>query len=566
MKTLMPIDMSAVNGNTKPGALAPIIEAIPSALARTHQWVLWRWEQRSGRWTKPPYQVDGTPASSTDSATWTSLEDVMIVYGHGDFDGIGFVLDPSSLPLVAIDLDHVVDADGAIYPEALRILHGINSYTEISPSGRGLHILSFGTLPHGWRNARKALPFPIEVYSEGRYVTISGHRLAGSPETIGKRTGELAALHARVAAAMGDKGQAGSALAKAPRTLADAAVLEHGRQAQNGSKFDALWRGDASAYESHSEADLALCGMLAFWTARDAAQIDRLFRQSALMRPKWDRRSGAQTYGERTIAAAIEHCIEVYAAGSIARAETAAPTTSADDRVAGPDDGGLAPVKLGDLLDEPGEEQRYVVADRLSSAALGILAGKPKAGKSTLARCLALRVSRGEEWLGHTTNAGPVIYLALEEKRAEVTAHFRALGATSADRVLILCASAPLDALARLRRETERIGPVLIIVDPLFRLIRVPDGNDYATMSAALEPLMVLARETGAHVLLVHHLGKGERAGGDAILGSTAIFGAVDTALLLRRSEKYRTLASLQRYGADLEEITVTLDPITRNV
>jgi hypothetical protein len=102
----------------------------------------------------------------------------------------------------------------------------------------------------------------------------------------------------------------------------------------------------------------------------------------------------------------------------------------------------------------------------------------------------------------------------------------------------------------------------------LFKFVRVPAerGNDYATMTAALEPLLQLARETGAHVLTVHHLGKGERADGDAILGSTAIFAAVDTALLLKRSERYRTLASIQRYGEDLEEITLALDPVSRDI
>jgi len=116
--------------------------------------------------------------------------------------------------------------------------------------------------------------------------------------------------------------------------------------------------------------------------------------------------------------------------------------------------------------------------------------------------------------------------------------------------------------------EILRRRPVLIIVDPLFKFIRVPakSGDDYATMTALLEPLLRLARETGAHVLAVHHLGKGARDDGDAILGSTAIFAAVDTALLLKRSERYRTLSSIQRYGGDLEEITLGLDSETRDV
>jgi hypothetical protein len=227
---------------------------------------------------------------------------------------------------------------------------------------------------------------------------------------------------------------------------------------------------------------------------------------------------------------------------------------------------GLEFTRLGALLDEPEEAVRWLVEDRLPSGGLSILAGKPKAGKSTLARGLALAVARGEPWLGWETAKGRVFYLALEEKRSEVRAHFAAMGGTRDDDVDILVAQAPADAVLRLREAAQRERPALIIVDPLFRFVRVKDGNDYAEMSRALEPLLALARDTGAHVLVVHHLGKGEREGADAILGSTAIRAAVDTSLLLRRTEKYRTLASEQRYGADLPEITLNLEPVTRTI
>jgi hypothetical protein len=94
----------------------------------------------------------------------------------------------------------------------------------------------------------------------------------------------------------------------------------------------------------------------------------------------------------------------------------------------------------------------------------------------------------------------------------------------------------------------------------------VKDGNDYVQVTQALEPLLVLARETGSHVLCVHHAGKGDREGGDSILGSTAIFGAVDTALIMRRSERYRTLCSIQRYGEDLPETVLHFDSETRTI
>lgn len=226
---------------------------------------------------------------------------------------------------------------------------------------------------------------------------------------------------------------------------------------------------------------------------------------------------------------------------------------------------GLQFVRLGDLLAQPEEETPWLVDGRLPSAGLSLLAGRPKAGKSTLARCLALAVSRGEPWLGFATQQGPVLYLALEEKVAEVRRHFEAMGATD-DPVFVYCARAPQEGLPLLRQAAEQHKPGLIIVDPLLRLVRVRDANDYAVVTAALEPLLALARETGAHMLTVHYLGKGDRRGGDAILGSTAIFAAVDTALILKRSEKYRTLSSIQRYGEDLEEIVLALDPETRIV
>jgi hypothetical protein len=229
--------------------------------------------------------------------------------------------------------------------------------------------------------------------------------------------------------------------------------------------------------------------------------------------------------------------------------------------------GVLTFTSLQDLLAEPEEECAWLVDGRLPAAGFSVLAGKPKAGKSTAARCLALAVARGEPWLGFPTHqAQPVLYLGLEEKRAEVRKHFEAMGGGPGDPIHLYTTAAPPDGLAQLRVAAERHRPGLIIVDPLLRFIRVKDANDYASVTAALEPLLMLARGTGAHVLTVHHMSKGDRSGGDSILGSTALFGAVDTALLLKRSDRYRTLSSIQRYGMDLEEVVLELDPVTRIV
>jgi hypothetical protein len=225
--------------------------------------------------------------------------------------------------------------------------------------------------------------------------------------------------------------------------------------------------------------------------------------------------------------------------------------------------------KLGDLLNEPEEETPWLLEGILPSGGFSTVVGKPKAGKSTWARNLSLKVGRGESFMGRDTEPGGVVYLALEEKRSEVKNHFKKMGALGDEEVYIYASTAPADALLQIRKVVEEKRPVLLIIDPLFRLARVKDGNDYIQVTNALEPLLSLARETGTHVLVVHHAGKGDRTGGDSILGSTAIHGSVDTAIFIRRHERgeesYRSISSSQRYGDDLTETVLIFDAETKS-
>jgi hypothetical protein len=217
---------------------------------------------------------------------------------------------------------------------------------------------------------------------------------------------------------------------------------------------------------------------------------------------------------------------------------------------------------LDELLSEPEEQVAYVWDRTLPVGGISICAAKPKVGKSTLARNLAVAITRSEAFFGRATAKGKVIYLCLEEKRAEVAAHFRRMGAQGPD-IFIHTGRAPDDALAALQEAIDEFNPSLVIVDPLARFVRVRDFNDYAEMARGMEPLIDLARVTGCHILCVHHCGKGEREGGDALLGSTALFGAVDTVLIMKRREQARTLHTIQRYGEDMPETVAYLDPET---
>ena len=225
-----------------------------------------------------------------------------------DVDGIGFVFTETD-PFAGIDLDGCRDPDtGAVHPSAQSIIDRLHSYTEISPSGSGLHIYVMGTLPPTGRSTGK-VPWRgdgtkktgFEVYDSGRFFTFTGRHLEGTPLTIEERQDELTALHTEYFPRRKPPRQSARAL-----NVSDSEIIERAKRAKNGDAFGRLWNGDTTGYESPSEADLALCSMLAFWTGGDAERIDGLFRQSDLVRSKWDASRGSRTYGERTISKAIE--------------------------------------------------------------------------------------------------------------------------------------------------------------------------------------------------------------------------------------------------------------------
>ena len=215
--------------------------------------------------------------------------------------------------------------------------------------------------------------------------------------------------------------------------------------------------------------------------------------------------------------------------------------------------------ELKALLVEPEEDRPWLVDGLLPMAGFSIVGAKPKVGKSTLARNLALTIARGETFMDRKTAQGPVVYLALEEKRSEVQRHFQRMEALE-EPVFVHVGAAPEEAVNELKLAIAQHKPVLAIIDPLLKLVRVTNANDYAEVCRVLEPLIELARISGCHLLCVHHLGKGERTGADALLGSTALFAAVDTLLVMHRHEHIRTITTDQRYGENLPETVVAFD------
>jgi primase-polymerase (primpol)-like protein len=293
---------------------------IPSDLKTVARWVNWRIEIRNGKRQKIPIAPKtGYMASCADPQTWGTYAEALARYKSGAVRGIGFQLGDS---YTGVDLDDCRDRKtGAIEAWAQEIIEGLNSYTELSPSDEGVHILAKGALPPCGRRKGQ-----VEMYDADHFFTMTGAHLAGTPSTVEERQTTLTEIHAQIFGK--NMTQSGESHASGPSTssLFDAELIERASNAKNMEKFGPLWRGDFSAYESQSEADLALCMILAFWTGRNALRIDSLFRQSGLFRPKWDERHSAdgRTYGQLTIEKAVERTGEVWipsvtaASGSIA--------------------------------------------------------------------------------------------------------------------------------------------------------------------------------------------------------------------------------------------------------
>lgn len=285
---------------------------IPADMKSLPCWILWRLELRQGRATKMPYRPDGSgrKASSTDASTWGSFDtaSARLEAETGRYSGLGFVIHEGS-GLVFIDLDHCIDEHGALSDFAARILEWFpDTYVELSQSGEGLHIFCRGSVPRSFRDSKLGL----EVYTGKRYAAITGNalqpcELCDCQEGLGwlwAKYGEKKVEN--TSASSGTPARHTRGHSAAGSRLADADVISRLQQHGRGA---ALWAGDwqGAGYSSRSEADAALCTILAFWTDKDAERVERLFFASGLVRDKWEKR---QDYRQRTVAAGCAACGE----------------------------------------------------------------------------------------------------------------------------------------------------------------------------------------------------------------------------------------------------------------
>ncbi len=306
------------------------LNKIPAELTSLPQWVCWHYEDRDGTPTKPPIQAKSNGkllyAKSNDPTTWADFTTAVAAVQRLNLVGQGLCLSATD-NLTGLDLDHVWDpATGELDPLAATVLERFaGTYIEVSPSGTGFRIFCYGKPQRSGKCCGKVKWLEVYSFPSKRYLTVTGNHWPDSATTVTNQQAALDWLHSQFM----ETTRASSNKSAGPSVdLDDAALLDKARNAKNGALFAALWSGDTSNYNGDdSAADLALCNLLAFWTGNDSNRIDKLFRQSSLLRAKWDERHGERTYGELTIAKAVAGNRSTYS-GKQSKNATPTPTAT----------------------------------------------------------------------------------------------------------------------------------------------------------------------------------------------------------------------------------------------
>ncbi len=277
---------------------------VPAELTERAQWVCWRYvpdPSRAKPKKVPICPATGEFAAADDPSSWGNFDEASTRHEQGGCEGLGFVFTADD-PYCGIDLDNCFENDtDALNEDAQDLVNRLDSYNELSPSGEGMHIIVAAKLPGKGRKRGG-----IEIYDRLRYFTVTGDSDPTVPQLIRPAQEVVDELYARLQPPKKLPSINRDARAFVGPELPDAAVLDAIRASRHGRWFHSMYEGrGGERYGSRSEADLALTGLIADFVGNNPAQIDRIFRGSALYRGKWDEQRGAHTYGEMTVNKAL---------------------------------------------------------------------------------------------------------------------------------------------------------------------------------------------------------------------------------------------------------------------
>jgi len=394
--------MKFTNPDQRPIPLKPCFGNVPSEMRHVKQWVMWKyvWKDADRVWSKVPFKTNGIHAKSNDASTWGSFESCFLTYeqNQSQFDGIGFVFSDDS-DFVGIDLDNCVSRVGdkrELTPFALRVMEKLATYTEISPSGTGIHLIG---------KSKAIVPLKtkfngneIEVYRTGRYFTFTG--LAVTNPILDARDihTELTEICDKIRPKQISKESATPVNQAETLNLTIESRL---RMALKNEKTKRWFEGDISEHGfDDSRADMALLRNLAFFCDGNRDILDAMFRQSKLMRPKWDDLRGTDTYGNNTMGKILSTQTE-YASFINKHEKNKSDYNSRNIRRVKVNDIWDATMAYRESGDARGVEVGWSNLTELYRPAKGqfsVVTGLPGSGKSTFVDCLCFNIAKLHDW------------------------------------------------------------------------------------------------------------------------------------------------------------------------
>lgn len=501
------------------------IENFPAELRALKRWLTWKIVEAPDR-KKPikmPYGQGGAPGKVNDPSTWMTFDEATAAVATGKYNGVGFVF--TDTEYTGVDLDWKPDEpsplgpvflpDGNLSAWAAGIVGALDSYTERSQSGNGVHIIVRGKLPPGQR--RKG---PIETYdaSSPRYFALTGD--VGQRRVIREDDGRLARFHAAflegggVEVAQQVQKTTEKVAAEDPRVSALVAKVK-----AKSPGFAALYTfGETRPGKSSSESDSWMARELAKYE-RDPAVIAAAMKASALMRPKWTERRPNSPTGD-LIGLAIKDALE------------AIPARPAHEQHA------TTSVTIGELVKNGLPKPPPAIVEGLAwRGRITLLAAREGLGKSTLFAEAAAAVTQGRPFLGAGASnpPAPVLWVLVEEHLDDLViraSHFANGNTGSLDYVHVL--ERPEDAMPMLAAEVARIKPALIIIDTLhaFAGPMVEHASQSDDWQVVVDGFRAIASSPDAPAVLM--AAQASKSTGD-YRDSTAIGHGVDVVLTLKR-------------------------------
>lgn len=583
----------------RPTLLPPVPEGVPLEMRKLRRWAPWRaeWNPRAnkgkGKWVKIPHRAARPEfgLSNKNATGWVSFEEAMAAYqAHPDkFAGIGYLM-TGPHGVTGIDLDHCVH-DGQVDDWAAEIAAKFDSYTEISPSGTGLHIMVAGEVPADWMNHDQG----IEVYggNDARFLCVTGRSLPGTRGHLlpapREMMAELAARYRKAEKAKADVEDLHLPDLIPTELLPDLTDLDLPPHASNflaegpdlgRDRSSQIFSTAIELFKAGLQRDEVLSIFEANEYAMEIALDHRRQDYDKAVRYLWKEHCRAAEARAKQLR---EEALGVFDEESDGEVVSAQPSPEAGPSLADDFDDldasdnrhvDLAPVKLPRfapirpdqfLLRKP---MQWLVRDVLPRAGLAVIYGASGAGKTFLTLDLVAAISRGVDWRGKRVSAGRGAYIVAEGAegfRNRLQAYCEFHGVEPADLAVGVIPDAPnlMDKLQvkELIEGLKTFGKLdYVVVDTYARVMVGGNENDAKDAGTMVAHCARIHKATGAIVILVHHSGKDAASGAR---GSSALRAAADVEIEVTRTREYRAAkVAKMKDGDDSGEFRFNLDTI----